>query len=59
MIPEWSQGVLEVLVNLVSEVVIKEHGKFTVVLFMGKVTLSSLLEEIVVRFWWGLWASLC
>lgn len=43
-------GVFEGLLNLVSAVVMKEHGKFAVVSFMGKVTISSLLEEVVVRF---------
>lgn len=33
----------------------KERGKFTVALFMGKVTIS-LLGEMVVRFLWGHWA---
>lgn len=43
-------GVFEGLLNLVSEVVMKEHGKFTVVSFMGNVTIRSLLGEMVVRF---------
>lgn len=50
MTPTWNRGVFEGLLNLVSEVVMKEHGKFTVMLFMGKVTISSLLEEMVARF---------
>lgn len=48
--PTWNRGVFEGLLNLVSVVVMKEHGKFTVVSLMGKVTISSLLEEVVVRF---------
>lgn len=47
------------MLNLVSEVVMKEHGKFTVVELMRKLTIIGLLGEMGIRFCWGHWTSLC
>lgn len=59
MITTWNWGECEGLLNLVSEVVMKEHGTFTVVGLMRKVTIIGSLGEMGIRFCWGHWTSLC